>query len=273
MSRSTVVPVVLTLLALAVAAWLRLARLGAQIIIDDEWHALHKLMRADMLAIVTHLDYADYSIPLTVYYRWLYDTVGISEWTMHLPMLAAGIALVVAGPWLARGWSTPMVRATWAVLLAISPLLVYVSRTARPYALTALTTTIALVAFERWWRAPGRRDAWGLAYVAATFAGGWLHMTSLAFALLPFLYFGALSRRDAAALRRLLRLGLWTALPLAVALLPPVLNDWFMFTAKAGVDSVTAASAARTLLMLAGSGQTAVALAVGVCAALGAFGV
>ena len=74
--------------------------LASQIVIDDEWHALHKLMRADMLDIVTHLDYADYSIPLTVYFRWLYDTIGVTEWGMRLPMLVAGIALVAVGPWL-----------------------------------------------------------------------------------------------------------------------------------------------------------------------------
>src|SRR5580765_4944370 len=103
--------------ALAAGTYLRVRGLGSQIIIDDEWHALHKLMRADMLNIVTHLDYADYSIPLTVYFRWLEDTIGVTEWGMRLPMLAAGVALIVAGPMLVRPWTTPAVRATWAVLL------------------------------------------------------------------------------------------------------------------------------------------------------------
>ena len=149
--------------ALAAGAWLRLSGIGGQIVIDDEWHALHKLLRADLLDILTHLDYADYSIPLTVYFRALYDTVGITEWGMRAPMLVAGIALVAAAPLLARPWASAPVRATWAVLLAVSPLLVYTSRTARPYALTALLATLALIAFERWHRGDGRRDAWGAA--------------------------------------------------------------------------------------------------------------
>ncbi len=114
-------------------------------------------MRADLLDILTHLDYADYSIPLTVYFRGLYDTVGITEWGMRAPMLVAGIALVAVAPLLARPWASAPVRATWAVLLAVSPLLVYMSRTARPYALTALLATLALIAFERWYRGEGRR--------------------------------------------------------------------------------------------------------------------
>ena len=158
----------LAVVAALAAAWLRLQQLGAQIVIDDEWHALHKLLRADLLDILTHLDYADYSIPITVYFRLMRDTIGVSEWSMHLPMLVAGLALVVVAPWLVRSWTSLAVRATWVVLLAISPFLVYVSRTARPYAFTALTGTIALVAFERWWRGTTHRRAWAAAYVGAT---------------------------------------------------------------------------------------------------------
>jgi hypothetical protein len=257
--------------ALAVGAWLRIRGLGNQIIIDDEWHALHKLLRADMLDIVTHLDYADYSIPLTVYLRWLHDTIGVTEWGMHAPVLAAGIALLAVAPWLARAWTTPAVGATWAVLLAVSPVLVYFSRTARPYALTTLAAVVALVAFERWWRGKRHAEAWGTAYVAATFAGGYLHMTSLAFTLSPFIYFGVRAMmRDRATLPRLARMGAITALPLALALLPPVINDWFMFTAKAGVDSVTPESGYRTLLMLAGSAHVVVAALLVACAIVGA---
>ena len=260
------------LVAAAVVAggWLRLHGIGGQIIIDDEWHALHKVLRSDTLGIVTHLDYSDYSIPLALYFRWLYDTVGITEWGMHLPMLVAGIALIAAGPALVRAWVSLPVGATWSVLLAVSPLLVYVSRTARPYALTALSATIALVAFERWFRGGQRRDAWGAAYVAATFAGGYLHMTSLAFTLMPFLYFGARAwRNDRAELHRLLRLAAATALPLALFLLPPVINDWFLFTLKAGADSVTMASGYRTLLMLTGSAHAPVAALLVLCGGVG----
>ncbi|MFO1415225.1 MAG: hypothetical protein U1F10_15240, partial [Burkholderiales bacterium] len=262
----------LVALALIAGAWLRLDRLGTQIVIDDEWHALVKLMRAPMADIVTHLDYADYSIPIAVYLRWMQDTVGIDEWTLHLPMLVAGIGLLALAPSLARAWVAAPARATWCVLLAVSPLLVYFSRTARPYAITALTTTIALVAFERWWRGDAHRDRWAAAYVAATFAGGWLHMTTLAFTLTPFLYAGAQAlRRDRALFVRLVRLGLATALPLAAVLLPPVVNDWFSFSAKAGVDSVTADSAARTLLMLNGTKHTLLAVFLTACAAAGLY--
>jgi hypothetical protein len=158
------------------------------------------------------------------------------------------------------------------VLLAVSPLLIYASRTARPYAITALSSTIAVVAFERWWRGESHRRRWAVAYVAATFAGGWLHMTTLAFTLAPFLYFGARALlRERGALARLARLGVATALPLAVVLLPPVINDWYSFSAKAGVDSVTVQSSLRTLFMLCGTAHAWVAWLLVACALGGAW--
>ena len=72
---------------MALRAW----QIDIQILIDDEWHAIHKLLRAGPLDILTHLGYADYSIPLTLYYQWLYRTVGLSEWGMHAPSLTASI--------------------------------------------------------------------------------------------------------------------------------------------------------------------------------------
>jgi hypothetical protein len=258
------------LLALGVAAAFRTYALGSQIVIDDEWHALHKVMRAGLASILTELDYADFSIPVALYYSALRNTIGISEWTMRAPMVVAGIALVALAPWLARAWTPRAVGVTWSILLAISPMLVYLGRTARPYAITALTSTVAFVAFERWWRGPpSSRRAWGAAYVIATFAGGYLHMTSLAFTLTPFLYFGAKALGDRAALSRVVRLGLVTALLLAVVLLPPIVNDWSRFVAKAGQDSVTWQTLERTTLMVAGTGHPVVGLAFVALVALG----
>ena len=252
----------LALLAVGVAAALRTYALGSQVVIDDEWHALHKVMRSNLIGILTHLDYADFSIPVALYYRALQETIGITEWSMRAPMVVAGIALVALAPWLARAWTTRAAGVAWSVLLAISPMLVYLSRTARPYAITALTSTVAIVAFERWWRGdePGR-TRWAIAYVVATVLGGWLHMLSLAFTLVPFLYFGARAMRDRAAFARLFPLGLVTASLLAVVLLPPLVNDWSMFAAKAGQDAVGLDTLERSLLMIAGTGHASVGIA------------
>ena len=94
-------------------------------------------------------------------------------------------------------------------------------------------------------------------------------MLSLAFTLTPFLYFGVRALGDRAALIRLIRLGLVTAALLAVVLLPPLVNDWHMFAAKAGQDSVTPDTLERTALMIAGTGHAVVGIAFTAFAVLG----
>ena len=56
----------LLIVAFVAGTALRAWQLDIQILIDDEWHAIHKLLRSGPLDIATHLGYADYSIPLTL---------------------------------------------------------------------------------------------------------------------------------------------------------------------------------------------------------------
>ncbi|MCC6193881.1 MAG: hypothetical protein IT518_05370 [Burkholderiales bacterium] len=262
--------IMLAALAFAAGCFLRLWGLSEQVVVDDEWHVLHKVLRSPMLDIVSQLDYADFSIPIAVYLRWLADHGGISEWGLRLPMVIAGCLLVLAAPLVAPPGTRWSVRATWALLIAVSPLLVFVSRIGRPYAITALLCTIALFAFPRW--LADRSRTWAVGYVAATVLSAWLHLITLAFALMPFAFFGlrALVTRDRATFARIAKLGLATILPLAVVLGPPLARDWFMFTAKAGVDDPTLEGLYRALLMLAGSAEPLVLGALAIAGFAGA---
>jgi hypothetical protein len=271
----------ITWLALAAAAlvagtWLRFWQLDSQILIDDEWHAIHRLLVADVPHILTRLGYADYSIPLTVLFRVLYDHTMLSERWMHVPAAAAGVALLVAGPLLMRRWFAFPVRVAWLALMAISPLLVYHSKVARPYPYTVVLALLAVVWFERWWRQRRFGDAAG--YVVASVLAGYLHPVVLPFVLMPVAYHGvavvvALARsapaRDARALWRCAVIGAAVVIPLCIALLPPVVNDWQQFAAKAGRDVVTAESVYRSVLMLAGTRHAAAA---GAIVALAVYG-
>lgn len=260
--------------------WLRTTQIGSQILIDDEWHALHKLLHADAGNILTHFGYADYSIPLTLYYRGLFDIGLLSEWSMRAPLVFAGIALLIIAPLLLRGWVDGRVRALLAALLAISPLHVYLSRTARPYALNCLLGFIALIAFRRWWRRETGAGWWAGAYAIATIAAGWLHLLTLVFTLMPFVYYGmqtlgaiassATRKAGWRALRRLLGLGIATAAPLAILLVPPLLGDWSALSAKAGGGDVSWHSVWRSVVMLYGVGSSPVAI---VLIALSAAGI
>ncbi|HET7136418.1 MAG TPA: hypothetical protein VFJ25_10900 [Casimicrobiaceae bacterium] len=259
----------------ALRAW----QVDIQILLEDEWHAIHKLLRSSALDIVTHLGHADYSIPLTLYYQWLERNVGLSEWSMHAPSVVAAVALLLIGPSLITRWSPPPVRAIWLALVAVSPLFVYFAKIARPYALTSVLTFVGIVAFRAWWREGRRFHA--IAYVVTTFLAGWLHLVSLGFALLPLAYYGlaaivALWRATSAdrttarlGLRRVIAIGVATALPLALVLLPPVIMDREVLAWKAGRDHVTVDSVYRTLLMLAGTGHAGLGVALWASVAYG----
>ncbi len=263
-SQSGTAWLIVFLLALGVGVFLRWYQLSSQILLDDEWHAIHELLHADAYTIATHFGLADYSIPLTLYYRFLYLHGGLSECGMRLPMLICGIALLIVAPWLLRRRASPATLVLWAGLMAISPLMVYHSRTARPYAITCLLTFVSIVAFREWWQRGDARWRWTMAYIGCTFLAGWLHLITLPFTLLPFIFFGVValwnligpSRRQAwRDLGRLSLLGVLTAVPLVAALLPPIFDDWGALAGKAGSDSVTLGSAYQSALMCLGVGS------------------
>ena len=272
--------IALALLAGAAGAWLRLHQLDGQILLDDEWHAIHRLLVADVGAIVTRLGFADYSIPLTVLDRLLYDHGMLSERWMHGPAALAGVALLGIAPWLVRRWFALPTLAIFTALLAIAPLLVYHSMVARPYPFTAVLAPVAIVAFARWWR--DGRALHATAYIVATWLAGYLHPVVLPFVLMPLAYHGLPALLHAVRgggagddksgtrpLRRALAVGTIVAVLLGVSLAPPIVNDWFQFSAKAGRDALTLESTWRSAAMLAGSAHTAVAIAIFGLAVLG----
>ena len=88
----------LWLLAVLAGAALRLYQIRDQVLVDDEWHALHALLAGGPLDVLLSFGASDHSIPLTLYDVLLERTVGLSELGMRLPSLVAGIAALVVDP-------------------------------------------------------------------------------------------------------------------------------------------------------------------------------
>ncbi len=251
------------LLALAAlgGTWLRTTQLRSQMLMDDEWHAVRMLLRADYAGIAGHFGLADYSIPLTLYDRWLYRHAALSEWMMHLPLLVAGVALLLVAPLLTRRLPAST-RALWCGLLALSPTLIHFSRSARPYALLALLGVLALLAFRRWQASAYRERRWAVTYLLAMALAGWAHLLSLSFTLWPFVHYGWRAVRSlrvpahraegARALRALVGLATLSAALLLALLLPPLLGDWAAMAAKAGVGSIGGGDLWRALRLALG---------------------
>jgi len=261
-------------LAIAVGVFRRGWQLGTQILLDDEWHAVHKLIASDYHDIATHFGFADYCIPLTLLYKFFALHGGLTELKMRaLPMLC-GVGLGIGAWWLPRRWPQRPTRALWIALMAISPMMTYHSRTARPYAITTLLVFVAVFAFYEAMRGE-RRMRWATLYVICAALAGWFHLVTLPFTLAPFLFFGVAALIDGIRRRSFRPLGFLCALAavtvalLAAALLPPILGDWQAITGKTGTDSITLESFYRTLLLCFGTAHPAVWIATIAAFALG----
>jgi len=219
------------LAALAFGIWLRLDQIFAQVLIDDEWHAVHQLLKSTPDRIALSFGYADYSIPLTLLYWWEAATFGLSEWMMRWPMALAGMASLFFLPWITARRLNQFTAVAFLLLLAMSPLLIAFSQKARPYALNVLLVWLSVWLFYRYCDAPRQRRWWlGLAYALVSALAVWTHLIVALFIAAPFVLEGLRLFRLPKSERKkhflcLLSLALPAgALTLALTL-PPLLHD------------------------------------------------
>ncbi len=146
--------------ALLAGFWLRWHLLADQVLGDDEWHGFYYALGKSPWWLLTHFSIPGATcIPLN-FYSWLLGaTVGWSEIWLRLPSLVGGVAIVAAGPWLAREIIGTRRAGLLAGLLAVSPLLIFYSRICRPYSAVALLAFASLLFAARWLQSGGRRSA------------------------------------------------------------------------------------------------------------------
>ncbi len=265
-------------LAVAIAAlfgaWLRLDQFAAQVLIDDEWHVVHQVLRHGPGAMFLDFGYADYSIPLGILAWFEAHWWGLTEVMLRTPMLVCGITVLIAFPLYVAPRVSRAASALFAVLLALSPLLVVYSRLARPYAITLLLGWVAHAAFQRWHAVPRGRIAAGATYAATATLATWLHPLLAPFVLAPLVWeAGSLCRRTSPERRarvvRLLLLAGATGLMVAALILPPLVANPQSLAAKSGADAPGIATLAGVWYAWLGTPSTA---AVAVCVALAAWG-
>ncbi|NBB93162.1 MAG: hypothetical protein GVY32_08345 [Gammaproteobacteria bacterium] len=238
---------------------LRLWQLEAQILIDDEWHAIHRLMQAGYRDILLSLGHADYSIPLTLLFRWLAENAVLNDWLLRALPLSFGLATIVLVPRLLSPWLDTREQLVLAALIAVSPLLIHFSRYVRPYSMTVLLGFVAMVMLWRWWHDGGR---WrGLLFAVCAVLAAWLHALTALFtgAALLWLTGAGLVRwhrgegtRD---LLRVLALGGATTLACCALVLPPLLSDPHSIAVKAGKHRIGGETLLRSWELVLGVGS------------------
>jgi hypothetical protein len=236
----------LMVLVVGAGAWVRLDQFAAQVLIDDEWHAVHQLLAHGPTEMLRDFGYADYSIPLGLLYWAEMHGFGLSEAAMRWPMLLCGLATLVLFPLYVAPRLSRATALVFAALLAMSPLLVVYSRIARPYAITLLLGWAAHAAYQAFHRRGAHATAAGLAYAVSASLAIWLHPVAAPFVLAPLLW-GLYAHVVIAddrfrALQRWLILAGTTAILTALFILPPLLAHPQSLTAKALTDRPTQAT-------------------------------
>lgn len=269
--RSTLILLVLAVLC---GIYLRLDQIDTQLLIDDEWHAVHKLLSASQLKdIVLSFGYADHSVPLTLFY-WLESLwFGLDELGMRWPMIIAGVVTLVVFPLYVLRQLGPREAVLFAWLVALSPLLINYTRTARPYAITLLLTYVAYWAFHEYLRRPNV-PRYAVISAVCMVAAVWLHPIVLFFLMAPFLVEGvnALLGNPEERWRRigrLLKLGLPVATSILALLLPTLLADPAALANKLGTHGIEADSWLGAWYLWAGATSPAFALLFLVLALIG----
>ena len=230
----------LTLLVItSCGVYLRLDQFLLQVLLDDEWHVVHQLLVKGPKELFLTFGHADFSIPLALLY-WLESGLfGLSEIGMRWPMLIAGLVTLIVLPIYLRKFFSDKTILVFSALLAMSPMLIIYSRTARPYALTLLLSLMALAAFQKFVEAENPPWKSGLVYALCAISSAWLHLITLPLVVAPFLALGlpALLGRNWSRVGRMFWLGVFTLAGLLALVLPPVLGHPEALSVKLGVQT------------------------------------
>src|SRR5438874_8591893 len=175
-------------LALAIGGGigLRFDQLPSQLLLDDEWHAVYRVVHDTPATIFLDFGHSDSSIPLTLLYYVESRAFGLSEIAMRWPLLVAGMATLAFFPWYVARRIGHAEALLFAALLAISPLLYLFSRMARPYALTLFLVYVAHIAFRRYVEAQAPKASDAAIYAASAALAAWLHPVVVPFVVAPF---------------------------------------------------------------------------------------
>ena len=229
---------------IGIGIYIRLDQFLLQILLDDEWHAVHQLLGSTPVKIATSFGHADYSIPLTLLY-WLEAKVfGLSELMMRWPMMLFGLATLIVFPLYVSRHFSHQEGVLFAFLLMLSPVLILFSRTARPYSITLFLVYLSVWAFYKYYQQtdssrPTCHFFYAGIYCISTSLAVWLHLIVAFFVVSPFmietvrLFFK--ERVDVKRnLMAMFGIGLPTLLLTLLFVLPPILSNLHALTVKAG---------------------------------------
>ncbi len=252
------------LLFVAIACVIRGFQFHEQVLMDDEWHAVHHVMSSDVMTIMMSFGLADYSIPLTLYYKALAWVKPLTEADLRAPMFLSSLLMVflcVRFVWARFNSPTAII---FGALLVCSPLLFYYSRIARPYGISLLVAPVCLWWFCQWWEASNKRA--GVYYALSAVMLTWLHLLNAPFVFAPL---ALVFLSGGWAQRRFWQMSMACSVGLALTLGPPLVTAFAALTEKSGTDLPTMSSYVGALHQWIGTPSRFLVLAVSLLACVG----
>ncbi|MBK7775538.1 MAG: hypothetical protein IPL19_00735 [Sandaracinaceae bacterium] len=145
---------------------------------DEAW-ILDVVAERDYAWIATNFNLNDACIPLSLYAEFVNDTFGLNEFWLRAPAALGGTTLALVVAWLSIRYLRPAPALLLGGLVSVSPYLVYLSREARPHAITPtlLVSAAALSAHELHTENPSRVRLMVAASLAAL--SPWFHPITL----------------------------------------------------------------------------------------------
>ena len=268
-------------LAFLVGFYLRLYLLADQVFCDDEWHGLYYVIGKSPVWLLTHFSIPGATcIPLNLYTWILGASVGWSELMLRLPSLVCGLLCVVVAPLLARKLIGKR-RAAWlALLLAVSPLLIFYSRICRPYSAVAFLAFTAILLAARWMQSGGLLPA--LIFIGTGVLAIYFHLFAVVTVMAPVLAAFVFHARRLEKSRTTVAgppLRHWTVVAAAMIgitaflVLPALIHSvQSTFFTVARVGTLTLRSVPQVALLISGTGQPVLALLFWAALVVGAVG-
>jgi hypothetical protein len=227
-------------IATVLGLWLRAWGVTSQVVIDDEWHALHKLVEASYSGIFKSFGLSDHSIPLTLFYKWMANNVGLAEGRLRLPQVICGVALVPVCAWFALAATRDRaVAALFAFLVCGAPFLVLWSRFARPYAISLLLVVLCVACIWRW--RSKRTNALAACAALTAALATWFHPLMGMYPAIACIYvfvedLSSPAEVRSRAWRQSFKFGAGVAAAMGALLIYPLYKDRESLAAKSGGD-------------------------------------
>jgi 4-amino-4-deoxy-L-arabinose transferase-like glycosyltransferase len=215
----------------------------------DERHALHIAITHTVESAYTYHGEHDNSIPLTLYAQFLMKTLGFNELKFRLPVVLSGLLLLFVPLLFFRQLGSVAVLITTA-LFAVSPIMIYYTFVARPYAPAALFVCLSLYTIFRGVREGRRR--WFLLFGLAASIAVYFHLYSIFAVVALFVSSLFVCHSNTTKLRYWILSAILFSAVLVVLLAPGVTNLWSTRLAKLNQGDRSIRVMLRAILLIAG---------------------